>query len=135
MIGFLTLNFSDVPPFWHLGNITAFGMTMAFFFSMTTLPALMAIFPVKTRVREAKAGRTTNLYTRFGEFVSRHPARLSLASIAIIGVLAFLATTTLEMFTGYRLSRQRQQLGARRFKRVNLFSRQVAAHETTIFTL
>lgn len=92
VIGFLTLNFSDVPPFWHLGNITAFGMSMAFFFSMTTLPALMAIFPVKTKQRAASAAGEQNFYSRFGAFVTRHPVRLSLASIAIIGVLAFLAT-------------------------------------------
>jgi len=49
VIGFLTMNFGDVPPFWDLGNITAFGMTMAFLFSTTVLPALMAIFPVKTK--------------------------------------------------------------------------------------
>ena len=49
VIGFLSMNFGDVPPFWDLGNITAFGMTMAFLFSTTTLPALMAIFPVKAK--------------------------------------------------------------------------------------
>ncbi|MEM8909976.1 MAG: MMPL family transporter, partial [Bacteroidota bacterium] len=49
VIGFLTMNFGDVPPFWDLGNITAFGMTMAFLYSTTLLPALMAIFPVKVK--------------------------------------------------------------------------------------
>ena len=49
IIGFLTMNFGDVPPFWHLGNITAFGMFMAFLFSTTTLPAVMALLPVKVK--------------------------------------------------------------------------------------
>ena len=46
VVGFLTLNFGEVPPFWHLGNITAFGMCMAFLYSTTTLPALMSILPI-----------------------------------------------------------------------------------------
>ena len=29
IVGFLTLNFSDSPPFWHLGNITAVGIVAA----------------------------------------------------------------------------------------------------------
>lgn len=52
VIGFLTMNFGDVPPFWDLGNITAFGMTMAFLYSTTALPALMAILPIKVKTKE-----------------------------------------------------------------------------------
>ena len=43
IIGFLSLNFSKVPPFNHLGNITAVGIFFAFFFSVTFLPALLAV--------------------------------------------------------------------------------------------
>ncbi len=46
-IGFLSLNFSDSPPFRLLGNITAFGVMVAWFFSMTFLPAALAILPIK----------------------------------------------------------------------------------------
>ena len=48
-IGFLTMNFSDVPPFHDVGNITAVGVTAALFFSVLLLPAMMAILPVKRR--------------------------------------------------------------------------------------
>ena len=48
VIGFLTLNFSDSPPFHDLGNITAIGMFGAFLFSVTTLPALMSLLPLKS---------------------------------------------------------------------------------------
>jgi len=44
-LGFMSLNFSDVPPYRDLGNITAFGMMFAFFFSFTFLPALLAVLP------------------------------------------------------------------------------------------
>ena len=46
-IGFLSLNFSDAPPFRDLGNIAAGGVLIAFFLSMTFLPAMMMILPVK----------------------------------------------------------------------------------------
>ena len=47
--GFLTLNFSDSPPFRVLGNITALGMVAAYFFSFFLLPALMAVLPLKAK--------------------------------------------------------------------------------------
>jgi predicted RND superfamily exporter protein len=49
-IGFLTMNFSESPPFHTLGNIVAVGVTIAFVLSVTFLPALMAIMPVRVKV-------------------------------------------------------------------------------------
>ena len=93
VIGFLSMNFGDVPPFWHLGNITAFGMTMAFLYSTTALPALMAIFPMWRRkdVYVAKA-KSMDWYTRLGFFVVKQPVRVSVISIAIIAGLTYMAT-------------------------------------------
>lgn len=47
IIGFLALNFSDTPPFHDLGNITAVGVSMAFFLSVVFLPAVLWISPIK----------------------------------------------------------------------------------------
>lgn len=49
VIGFLTMNFSEVPPFHDLGNIVAMGVTAAFIFSMTILPAMVLALPVKQK--------------------------------------------------------------------------------------
>ena len=91
VVGFLTLNFGEVPPFWHLGNITAFGMCMAFLYSTTTLPALMAIFPIwkstTKKVIENKAG----FYSRLGEFIVKQPTRLTVISSVFIVVMTGLA--------------------------------------------
>lgn len=92
IIGFLTMNFGDVPPFWDLGNITAFGMLMAFLFSTTTLPALMSIFPVKTKAKKVTDKVRKNWYASLGDFVVKQPVRLTIISIAVIGGLSFLAT-------------------------------------------
>lgn len=41
---FLSLNFSDSPPFRHLGNLVAFGLVVVLIFSFTFLPALLTTF-------------------------------------------------------------------------------------------
>jgi predicted RND superfamily exporter protein len=92
VIGFLSMNFGDVPPFWDLGNIVAFGMTMAFLFSTTTLPALMAIFPIKSKTVLEKRKTRKNWYTSFGHFVIERPVRLTIISILVIGLMTFFAT-------------------------------------------
>ncbi|HIL70395.1 MAG TPA: hypothetical protein EYG38_11170 [Verrucomicrobia bacterium] len=48
-IGFLSLNFSDAPPFRHLGNVVAAGVVLAWVFSVFTLPALISILPIREK--------------------------------------------------------------------------------------
>ena len=48
-IGFLALNFSEAPPYRHLGNLTALGIILALMFSVVTLPALLYVLPIKKR--------------------------------------------------------------------------------------
>ena len=65
-IGFLSLNASDSPPFRVLGNLVAFGVVCAFVYSMTVLPALLSILPVRApRGRPERA----DFFDRFGAFV------------------------------------------------------------------
>lgn len=94
VIGFLTMNFGDVPPFWDLGNIVAFGMTMAFLFSTTFLPALLAILPLWKRKNATKEKNvfTKNRYRSFGQWVIKQPVRLSIISMVVIGFLSYLAS-------------------------------------------
>ncbi len=46
-IGFLTMNFSDAPPFRDLGNIVAMGVMAALVYSVFFMPAFMAVLPLK----------------------------------------------------------------------------------------
>lgn len=91
IIGFLTMNFGDVPPFWHLGNITAFGMFMAFLFSTTTLPAFMAILPLKVKQSTPQKNQKPSWFTNLGSVVGAHPIRSTFASLGVIGVLSVFA--------------------------------------------
>jgi len=54
IVGFLTMNFSEVPPFNHLGNITSAGITAAFLYSVVFLPAMLAILPMRIKQREER---------------------------------------------------------------------------------
>ena len=66
VIGFLSLNASDSPPFRVLGNLVAFGVVCAYVYSMTVLPALLSILPVRApRGRPERA----EFFDRFGAFV------------------------------------------------------------------
>ena len=91
VVGFLTLNFGEVPPFWHLGNITAFGMCMAFLYSTTTLPALMAIFPIWRSSKKEVTDKKATFYNQLGQLIVRQPVRLTVISSCFILSMTFLA--------------------------------------------
>ncbi len=80
-IGFLTLNFSEVPPFRDLGNMAAIGVTFAFALSVTVLPALMMILPVKS-MRADTLG--TVAMQRLAGFVVRRRNPLLLGTLALV---------------------------------------------------
>ena len=82
MIGFLSLNASDSPPFRILGNLVAFGMLSAFVYSMTLLPALLLVLPLRSR--PVRAGRSA-FFDRFGAFVVARRTLLlwSMAAVAV----------------------------------------------------
>ena len=64
-IGFLSMNFSDAPPFHDLGNMVATGVAAAFFYSVLLLPALMSILPVRVSRKESAAGRYIESFSGF----------------------------------------------------------------------
>jgi len=87
-VGFLTMNFSDAPPFRDLGNITAVGVLAAWLFSMTLLPALIAILPV----RASKSAVTFNgSMEALADFVIRRRKPLVIGMLAAsVAVLAWI---------------------------------------------
>jgi len=73
VVGFLSLNFSDAPPFRDLGNITAMGVVYAWIFSIMFLPALMAVLPVRVK---KEASKTTQVMDRLADFVIGNRSKL-----------------------------------------------------------
>ncbi len=95
VIGFLSMNFSDSPPFHDLGNMTAIGMAAAFTYSVLTLPALMSILPVRIKAREQKEDRLSFL-DRLAEFVIAKRAPVLVGSVAfVVGTSLFVTNNEL----------------------------------------
>ncbi len=84
-IGFLSLNSSDSPAFHVLGNLVAFGVVCAFIYSMTLLPAVLCILPL--RARSARS-RQAEFFERFGAFVVARRRYLFLVMCLVVAVLA-----------------------------------------------
>lgn len=55
VIGFLSMNFSEAPPFRDLGNVVAIGVAAAFAYSVVFLPALLAVLPIKVTSKPDEA--------------------------------------------------------------------------------
>jgi predicted RND superfamily exporter protein len=84
IVGFLSLNFSDAPPFRHLGNLTAVGIAGALVYSVTLLPALLTVLPMKVRwsSRAKKSGLESRL-GRMADWVTTHHRPVLLGSGAV----------------------------------------------------
>ena len=92
-IGFLSLNFSDSPPFGDLGNITAVGMVAAFFYSVGFLPAFFAIVPVRAREGQSLLGKWMD---ELGDWVVQHNRPIfRVVVVCAIALLAFIPSNTL----------------------------------------
>lgn len=83
MVGFLTMHMSDVPPFHHLGSMVAAGVLVSFILSMTVLPWLLMLLPVRVKVR---ANDASDKMAKLSEFViaKRKPLLLSMSAITLV---------------------------------------------------
>jgi len=88
VIGFMSMNFSEVPPFRDLGNVVAIGVVAAWLFSILFLPAFMAILPVKVK----PARKHSNVaMEKFANFVVRRRTALLWGMAALtIGLVVFI---------------------------------------------
>ena len=92
IVGFLSLNFSDSPPYWHLGNITAVGIFAAWIYSLTLLPAALSLLPY--RVKETTGTEwSQRMMDRLAEFVIRRYRGLLVGvGLPTLVLIAFIPT-------------------------------------------
>lgn len=86
-IGFLSMNFSDSPPFRDLGNIVAVGVMLAFVFSVTLFPALLRILPIKVKLQDENKNNTMSVLSHF--VVAKRKILLPLMSVVIVAISVF----------------------------------------------
>lgn len=79
-IGFLSLNFSDSPPFRDLGNIVAIGVIAALIYSFTVLPWWNMRFPMRRPPATAALQRALLALT---DFVLRHPRSVLVTALVL----------------------------------------------------
>jgi hypothetical protein len=87
LIGFLSLNFNDLPPAAALGNAAAIGTALAWLFSLTVLPALVMILPFKAAKTQSRFLETR--MERLGDWVikRKYHVLLSMSVLTIIMVV------------------------------------------------
>jgi predicted RND superfamily exporter protein len=86
-IGFLSMNFSDAPPFRDLGNVVAIGVVASFIYSMALLPALMLLLPVRRRTGR---GRSAPFMDALANLVVEHRKAVFLTMVVLVaGLISF----------------------------------------------
>ena len=90
-IGFLTLNFSDVPILADLGNLTAIGVMLACLLALTLLPAILSLMPVTPPAKTTS--RLSSSLTSLGDWVITYYRRI-LPYSAIVFVTALILAST-----------------------------------------
>lgn len=85
VIGFLSLNFNDSPPFRELGNISSFGVVAAWALSITMLPAFMAIIPMKAAWHK---DYENSYMSRYVEWVMAQKRNILIGSVAVVLISA-----------------------------------------------
>ena len=84
IVGFLSLNASDSPPFHVLGNFVAFGVLIAFVYSVSLLPAVLSILPL--RAPPARSDKTP-FFDRLSAIVTRRPTSLLCLMVLLVACL------------------------------------------------
>lgn len=92
-IGFLSMNFSDSPPFRDLGNMVAIGVMLAFVFSVTVFPAMLKLLPI--RVKQIEEGDEDLMQKLSGFVISKRRVLLPAMSVGMIALISFLPSNTL----------------------------------------
>ncbi len=92
-IGFLSLNFSEMPPFRTMGNIVAFGAMSAFVCSVSLLPAMLSMIPMRS---PSKRQGGTEFFDRLSSFVVSNSVVL-LCAFAILTLVSAIGISRVEL--------------------------------------
>ncbi|WP_025579119.1 efflux RND transporter permease subunit [Vibrio parahaemolyticus] len=87
-IGFLMMNMSDSPVLRDFGNLSALGVMVACFLSVTFLPALLKLLPIHVKMETSQDQK--HVMDRLGDFVVSQRRALLPLSVAVIVVCASL---------------------------------------------
>ena len=81
-LGFLSMNFSEVPPYRHLGMFVAFGIVVSFVLSVTFLPAVLSLLPFRAHKKDVTSAAFS--IQKLADFVLRYRKLLFCVWLIII---------------------------------------------------
>ncbi len=84
-LGFLSMNFSEVPPYRHLGNFVALGIFASFILSVTFMPAVLSLLPVRAPKERRLRGPAMS---RIADSVLRRRKAIFWAWVVIVPAMA-----------------------------------------------
>jgi len=92
LIGFLSMNFNDVPPYRDLGNLVGIAVVIAFALSLSLLPIFLSILPMRQRsIRQHQ--------TWFGKLglsvIQRRVPVMVVSVLLVIGAIGLIPSNTL----------------------------------------
>lgn len=91
IIGFLSMNYADAPPFRYLGNVVSLGIALNFVLTFTLLPALLVLVPIRAGM--AASGMQM---AALGRIISKG-RWLSLAIVLSLGAVASAGLTHIRL--------------------------------------
>ncbi|MEF1289271.1 efflux RND transporter permease subunit [Vibrio sp. M260118] len=89
-IGFLMMNMSDSPVLRDFGNLAALGVMIACLLSVSMLPAMLKLLPMRVKVAEDQTAPTQDIMDKLGDTVVRHHRVLLPISALVIAASASL---------------------------------------------
>ncbi len=109
IVGFLSMNFSDAPPFHDLGNITAAGIAAAWLLSLTFLPAVISLLPLRVSQQRRHGGWSERVLERIANTViGRYRSVLAIFTVVAVALTAMVPTIVLDdqwvKYFDYRVS-------------------------------
>jgi predicted RND superfamily exporter protein len=87
-IAFLSLNFSEIPPFHDLGNMVTMGIVIAWALSLFLLPAVVMLLPLRASKKPTKE---IAVMSTFGRWVANNANKLFLGAIPVAVLLISLS--------------------------------------------
>ncbi len=92
-LGFLTLNFGDMPPVADLGNVSAIGVCISWLFSLTILPALVLLLPFK--IPKGESGFIELQMIKLSERIIQHKKLLLTVTLIFSAIMVTLSLTNI----------------------------------------
>jgi predicted RND superfamily exporter protein len=97
-IGFLTLNFSEVPILSDLGNLAAIGVAFACVFSLLLMPAMLTVMPIRYSQTPKQQTQSSDddhemWYGKLNQFCLNNYRSLVVVCLLFGGSFTYLSTT------------------------------------------